>query len=220
LILLNGFQDPNIKFKIDTVTIALLILAFLPFLQHIVGTIKVGGTELQLRDYIREVSEEEKILIFLDAISSQKVWTFYKPRKGEEDLGHALEAFIKKLVDEKSEKLNDKIKKWFKSENINHKWFAAEIVGRFNIEKLKDICKSYYTGLNFNEILKNWQLNCLWAYSRCEKNTYETLISKLKEKINEENRIWMIDACHQMISKEENENLRGKLQNAIDEFSK
>lgn len=215
LIIINGHQDLKIYFKVDNITIALLILAFLPYLQEIIGTIKVGGTELQFRDYVRDISEVDKYLFFLDAISTKKTWTFYDPRPGEEALGSALDTFIQKLREDNSEKLDNKIKEWLKSENENHKYFAAEVIGHLERKELRDICKKHFGLSDFKKELENWRLNCLWAYSRCEENKYETLILKLKEPINEENRKWIIKACKQMLKHEKDENSRVRLDTAI-----
>lgn len=214
LIYLNGIQN-NSQFKIDTVTFGLLILAFLPLLQQFVSTIKAGGIELQFKNYIREVSRYEQILIFLDAISSNQEWTFYNPRSGEEDLGKGLKSLIDDLAENHKKDLNKKIHDWFKSKNNNHKWFAAEIVGYAHDKidkKFEVLCLNSFSSLNNDERWEHWQLNCLWAYSRFWK--YEPLISRLRDTKNIANRLWMIEALDQMRS-EESENTV-----IIDEFNK
>ncbi len=211
LIIVHGFQD-YISFKIDTITIGLIILCFLPFFQKILSSIKAGGVEVEFRDY----SVHEQIFIFLDGIAARQAWTFYTPRKGETALGQGFKVLIDELLKNKRTELSRQLIKWFESENDNHKWFAAEVIGYCKMEELKTVCKSYFEKLKINESWESWQLNCLWAYSSFY--LYKPLRLKLEETENERNRLWMINACIQMTKEEKDVKSKDELQQILSKF--
>ena len=213
LILLHGFQN-RIPFTIDTITIGLLVLCFIPFFQKILSSIKAGGVELQFRD----CTVHEQIFIFLDGIASRQAWTFFPPRKGEIALGQGFKVLIDELLKNQRKELLNQLRKWFESENDNHKWFAAEVIGYGKIAELKTVCRSYFEKLDVDEYWEPSQLNCLWAYSTFL--LYEPLISKLDVTKNEANRLWMIIACKQMVREEKDANLKEKLERVINKFPK
>jgi Zn-finger protein len=196
------------------ITIGLLVLCFIPLFQKILTSIKAGGVELQFRDY----SVHEQIFIFLDGIASRQAWTFFTPRKGEIALGLGFKVLIDELLKNKRKELLSQLKKWFESDNDNHKWFAAEVIGYGKIVELKTVCRNYFEKLDIDEYWEPWQLNCLWAYSTFL--FYEPLTTKLKVTKNQANRLWMIIACKQMIREEKDANLKRSLQEAIDWFPK
>jgi len=75
-------------------------------------------------------------------------------------------------------------------------------------------CHNYYKNLDITQSWENWQLNCLWAYSRF--NNYEPLIEMLKKpELNKFNKDWAIQACEQMLKEETDERIRKKLNRIV-----
>lgn len=186
---LHGFED-KYSFKIDEITVGLLILCFVPLMQQYLTTLKAGNIELVFREY----SRSKQIYTFLDGMASQEQWTFFQPRNGELNIGEGLGVLLKKL-NNKTE-LIKQVKKWLESDNDNLKWFGAEVIGFLKLEELEPALPSYYKSLPADVQWETWQLNCLWAYSRFHQ--YEPMITMLAHTKNIFNRRWLTVACEQM----------------------
>jgi hypothetical protein len=180
------------KFKVDSTTLGLLALAALPVLWEIVGTVKAGGVEVSFR----ELAVHQQIFKFLDGVATQRAWTFYPPRAGESDLGEGFGILIKNLKRKHEKELINQLEVWLESDSNNLRWFAAEIIGYFRIEKLKDRLPAFFDDLDRAVTWEPWQLNCLWAYSRFQN--YKELYGFLEETKSETNRLWVLDAYSQM----------------------
>jgi hypothetical protein len=211
LILLNGFQYKT-GFKVDFITIGLIVLSFIPTLQQMLVSFKGGGVEVEFREY----TVHKQMFIFLDGIASKQTWTFYTPRKDEIALGQGIKVLIDELLLNKKKDLIRQLKRWLQNENFNQKWFAAEVIGYAKIDELKSACKSSFENLDIDEYWELWQLNCLWAYSRFFE--YEPLISKFQKSKNDSNLIWMAGACKQMIQEEETDRVKLKLEKVLKDF--
>jgi len=180
-------------FKVDSTTLGLLTLAALPVLWQIVARVKAGGIEVSFR----ELAVHQQIFKFLDGVATQRAWTFYPPRPGESELGEGLAILITNLKREHGRELIDQLELWLEADNNNLKWFAAEIIGYFKIEELKDRLPVLFQGLDPNVSWEPWQLNCLWAYSRFQN--YEELNRRLQATQSESNGLWILDAYSQMV---------------------
>lgn len=189
LVVLHGFN----KFTVDATTLGLLILAALPILREIVGSIKAGGVELSFR----ELAVHQQIFKFLDGIARQETWTFYPPRAGESELGQGFGILIGNLKKKHYTELVKQLNDWLEADSINLRWFAAEIIGYFKITEVKNQLPFFFESLDRNAPWEPWQLNCLWAYSRFQN--YEDLNLLLNETKSEANRLWILAAYNQMV---------------------
>lgn len=193
LIIAHAGEKTN-RLTIDEVTVALLALGTVPWLDRFLHSLKAGGVEL----HFHSLEINEQVLLFLEAIVRKETWTFYRPREGsEEELGAAFRIMADRLHHEHFEKLCEKIKEWSTSPNENLRYFAAEFVGYYKIHDLKKIIKK---PKNLKGHLKPWQLNYIWALSRFDQNeTYETLQDFLMQTDDPPNQKWVIEAYEQMI---------------------
>jgi hypothetical protein len=191
LVLLHGMEFAW-KFKVDSTTLGLLILAALPVLREIVGTVKAGGLELNFR----ELAVHQQIFKLLDGVASQRTWTFYTPRSDEHELGEGFAILIENLEREHKQDLIQQLKVWLEADSNNLRWFAAEIIGYFRIEGLKNRLRAIYRVLDHDASLEPWELNCVWAYSRFQN--YEELNRLLEETKSDDNKFWILNAYWQM----------------------
>jgi hypothetical protein len=192
LIILHGIED-NLcyPFKVDEVTLALLVLGMLPVLPKFLTSFKGFGLDLALKDSGRV----GKIYDFLGKLASVRQWTFYPPRGGESSFGQGFMVIVEDLIRDKDE-LVKHLKDWWKGDD-NMKWFVAEIVGHYKIAEMREAMQVAIKDLKIEDEWRNWQLNSLWALSRFEN--YHSLAEQLKNPgIHPENRTWIIDSLLQM----------------------
>lgn len=185
-------KEDEYKLKIDEVTVALLAIGALPWLDRFLQSIKAGGVEL----HFHSLKVEDQLLFFLEAIGRQKTWTFYRARDGrEEELGAAFGIMADQLYRDHHQKLCEKIEEWVASPNENLRWFAAEIVGYY---KMTDLRENIKKPENVEGRLKPWQLNSIWALSRFEPD-YKPLQDFLIQTRDARNQEWVLEAYEQMI---------------------
>ena len=208
LLILHGLD----YFIVDYVSIALLVLLAIPIIGKFIESITVSGYGFKFK----ELNIYDKFYLFLESMSEEEGWTFYPPRANESSLGQGFGLLIKHLLVKDSGKLIDKLFKWIKSENNNTKWFAAEIIGFFKIEELKEELPKYFHFadkskklIDKNKRWEPWRLNCLWAYSRF--NNYEELGDFLIETTIDTHQEWIIQAIEQMIDTEKNKEIFNRM---------
>jgi hypothetical protein len=178
---------------VNNTTLGLLVFAAAPILWPLIESIKAGGVEINFR----QLSMQTQIFTFLDGIATQRMWTFYPCRDGESELGNGFAVLVRELIDKGEKDLLAQLEKWLDGYNNNHRWFAAEIIGFFRIEKMKDELQQYYENLDKDDSWEPWQLNCLWAYSQFYE--FQPLHMMLLSTKNESNRLWILDAYYQMV---------------------
>lgn len=193
LIVVHGFKDSG--FTIDHITLGLLVFAALPLLAQIVTSFKAGNVEVNFRD----LSVHDQVFKFLDGIATKRQWTFFSPRPGEESLGPAFVVLTEQLLTNCRQRLINELRTWLSSDDVNQRWFAAEIVGYHRITELRRALKRAQETEDRNEPWPTWELNCLWAESRFDEKPYERLKSFLSRTSNRTNQIWILRAFDQMI---------------------
>jgi hypothetical protein len=179
LIALHGL----FMFAVDTTTLGLLVLAALPFAYEFATSLKAGNLEIRFRD----LTTHEQIFTFLDGIARKSPWTFYAPRSNELPLGKAFQSLVQELEDTDLKKLLACTRRWLKSDEPNQRWFAAEVIGHFRLEKLRDTVLRAVQGKPRQRKWELWELNCLWAASRFDDEPYDSLKKFLRETNNRSN---------------------------------
>jgi len=197
LIVINGISESIDKkygysFIVDNTTIFLLLIAFLPFLGKYIVSFRFGNLEAVFRD----LSLPDQIFVFLEGVAMNGRWTYYLPRGEEMRMGDAFRILIKEVNKINHFKLINVLRKFLDSDNPNLIWFASENIGYFKFEELKDRLPPKFNNLDKNVQWSEWQLNCLWAYSRFEN--YQCLHDFLMNTRNEVNQIWLLDVYRQM----------------------
>lgn len=193
LVVLNGAEGE--KFVVDEITLGLLALAAIPFLPRIATSFKAGGVEVAFR----ELSVAEQVIVFLDGIATNGQWTFFPPRAQEEFLGRAFVVLTDELLKGSRRRLLDRVRIWLASDDLNQRWFAAEIIGFHKIQELRRAVGRAPESNDPAVRWEDWELNCLWAYSRLETPEFETLRNFLRRSDNRENQRWILESFDQMI---------------------
>lgn len=211
LIVIHGFASH--AFVVDTVTLGLLALAALPFLPAFVSSFKAGGVEFAFR----ELSVHEQLITFLDGIATKRQWTFFSPRAGEEDLGPAFKVMTEELLNAARPRLVGQLRAWLASDDVNHRWFAAEIIGYYQLTELTRSVQRAPESSDFDRPWEPWEMNCMWAYSRLEKPPYTKLCSFLVATHDPQNQAWILKSLDQMIEEWKSE--AASFSQAINEFA-
>jgi len=193
LLLVHGAKSSS--FVVDSTSLGLLGFVSLPFLSLVVSSFKAGGVELSFR----ELSVHDQVLTFLDGIAIKKQWTFFRPRPGEEQFGAAFAELTGELVRNAQSELFPQLRSWLKSDNPNHRWFAAEIIGYHQLRELHRAVRTAPDSADPRETWETWELNCLWAASRLEEPKYQRLRHFLCETTSPVNQAWILNAFDQMI---------------------
>lgn len=197
LIVINGISEGINKkygysFIVDNTTIFLLLIAFLPFLGKYIESFRFGNIEA----HFRELSLSDQIFAFLEGVAMKERWTYYLPRGEEMHMGDAFRILVQEVNKINHSKLINVLRKFLDSDNPNLIWFASENIGYFKFEELKHCLPPKFNNLDKNLQWSEWQLNCLWAYSRFEN--YQGLHDFLMNTRNEVNQIWLLDVYRQM----------------------
>lgn len=194
LIVLHGLVD-DATFRIDSVSIALVVIGILPFAYKFLTSVKAGDIELSFRS----LSVDEQVLLFLDGVARQRMWTFYRPRPHESDLGRAFGLLVGNVLASDRRQFVQRMRDWLRGEDDHLRWFAAEVAGYYRIQDLKPELLALTT-VGSDRPWEPWRLNCLWAYSRFDE--YKRLHRFLLETSDSENQRWVIDAYDQMAVEE------------------
>jgi hypothetical protein len=183
----------DIKFKVDYITILLIIVAAIPLLAEFIEVIK--GKDFELR--LRSRKFRDNVLTFLEDSARVKLWTFYGTRENESSLGDTFRALVSDLLEDDRQKLIETLRRWLKSNDDQLKWLAAEIIGHFKISELASELSSLYDLKNKTGTWLHGELNCLWAYSRF--SNYEDLKNFLLETTDPKNQTWVLFSYEQMV---------------------
>jgi len=179
-------------FRVDEVTLGLMVLAGLPVLAMYVETFKGGGVELRFRS----LGEAQQLAVFLEAVASRSAWTFYEPRPGESHLGQAFRVLVEELRENDPEAFEAMVERFMASEDVNLRYFAAEVIGCFRIKPLRRLLQKGLGDTDPDARWPLWRLNCLWADSRFEE--YRPLHRFLMETRDDGNQDWLLDIYRQM----------------------
>jgi hypothetical protein len=131
LLVAHGMQQWG--FTVDAVSLGLLGFVSLPFLSQIVTSFKAGNVEFSFRD----LSVHDQVMTFLDGVAIKRRWTFFAPRPGEAQLGAAFVELTGELISKARSQLVAQSRAWLRSEDLNQRWFAAEIIGYHQISELR-----------------------------------------------------------------------------------
>jgi hypothetical protein len=193
LILAHGSKSST--FTVDNTTLGLLALASIPYISTFVTSLKAGGVEVTFR----QLSVYDQLLTFLDGIATKQQWTFLSPRSGETQLGQAFVVLTEELLKGARERFVNQIRGWLASDDVNQRWFAAEIVGYHQLVQLRRAVQHAPETKDVHSTWAAWEMNCVWAYSRLEEDRYAWLRSFLVTTNNATNQIWILQAFNQMI---------------------
>lgn len=182
-------------FVVDEITLGLLGFAAAPFVLKIVTTLKAGNVEVAIRD----LSVGQQVVTFLDGIATKRQWTFFAPRADEENMGPAFVALTEELIKDSRTAFVAQLRKWMSSEDVNQRWFAAEIVGYHKVTELRRALERAPENKDIHEAWQPWELNCLWAVSRLDHDEYQSLLTFLLRTKNRRNQAWVLNALDQMI---------------------
>lgn len=196
LLILHGFFDT--KFKVDQTSLGLLAIIAIPVLSQFASSLKAGGVEVAFRD----LSVNDQLFKFLDSIATKRQWTYFSPREGEEHLGPAFAVFTEQLLSSSRKRLIQQLQSWLRSDDVNHRWFAAEIIGFHKIAELRTTVGRAPMAANPDEDLETWELNCIWAKARLDTTPYLSLKLLLQKTNSRNNQAWILRAFDQMISAE------------------
>ena len=193
LLVVHGLESV-IKFRIDHVTVILLVLAVLPFAAEFFEGIKAGDWEIKFRS----LSPSEQSLFFLHEFGRGITWTFYESRENETSTGKALRVIVEGLMQQNKTRLMAEIGEWLKSDDDNLRWLGSEIIGYFMLSEFKDTLYSMYKDFGENIDVKwpTWKLNCLWAHSRFDN--YQEIHDFLFKTHNSDNQKWLLFVYEQM----------------------
>lgn len=197
LIILHGIEG-IVTFKVDVVSILLLLIAFLPFYGLYFDKVKSGNFEI----YFHSLPLSDQVLTLIRSISKDSTWTFYSPRDGEKGFGDGVKIFVEELLERDFEKMVSELKKWLRSGNSGEKWMASEIIGYFvakhpGLGDIKGYLPPLYKHKNMNDPWAEYQLNCCWAHSKIDNN-FKEIHNLLLRTTNEFNQNWLLDVYHQM----------------------
>jgi len=195
LLLIVLHSRPALGVRVDEITLSLLIFASLPWLSQIVTSFKAGNVEVAFRD----MSVHDQLFVFLDGIATKRQWTFFAPRSGEEHMGPAFTVLTEQLLIHCRPRLIAQLRAWLGSEDVNQRWFAAEIVGYHKVEELRRAVGRAPETQNVHHDWEAWELNCLWAKSRFDQIPYRALKNFLLETTSPANQLWVLDAFAQMV---------------------
>jgi len=193
LILAHGFAGSN--FRVDEITLGLLVIASLPFISTMVTSVKAGGVEMAFRD----LSVHDQLVLFLDGVATKGRWTFFSPRPGESNLGPAFAVLTEELLKGARGRLVVQLRQWLASDDLHQRWFAAEIVGYHQLHELRRAVQRAPEATDLHAPWEPWELNCIWAYSRLQEQPYERLRAFLNTTTNVENQTWVLKSYDQMI---------------------
>ena len=182
LFILHGLGENRVHFKVDLVSIFLLIFATFPLLGEYLEKFKVGSVEAQFRT----LSFAGQITTFLHVLATDRKLTFYRPRQrmGEFKLGTAGSYLIERMFFENRKRTIRSIKKWLNEEEENLRWFASEIIGYFGLRELAAELVMQYKKLDPDSDWTDWHMNCLWAHSKIT-NKYKEMNRFLIETTSE-----------------------------------
>jgi len=175
--------------------LGLLVLATLPFLSRVITSFKAGDVEVSFRD----LSVHDQVLTFLDGIATKKQWTFFTPRPEEEYLGPAFVVLTEELLKDARPRMVAQLRAWLESDDVNQRWFAAEIIGYHRITELRRAVSRARETKAESQRLESWELNCIWALSRLDEEPYRSLKEFLERTTNRSNQAWVLKAFDQMI---------------------
>lgn len=196
LAVLHAYEEV-LDIKVDQVTVLLLLVASVPLLAEYVEVIK--GKDFELR--LRSRRFRDHVLDFLEDSARRVLWTFYDNRNGERSLGHSFQILVKDLLDEDRKRVVQTVSKWMESKDDTLVWLAAEIVGHFELEELREKLLSRF---DLALVAADWrpgQLNALWAHSRFSQ--YAELKDFLLRTSSLPNQEWILFAFLQMEKVEE-----------------
>ena len=181
------------SFKIDEITVSLLLIALIPILTRYIDTVKFGNLEANFK----RLSKSDRELFLIKELAKRAKWTFYDARHTEI---HSGKAFLWLLTDFRTKHKREfelMLQEQLDSDNENEVWFASEVIGYFKVKNLKDALNSHIRGIDLKEELLPYKLNCLWASSSFNK--YQELFDSLHKDIHSFNRDWIIEAIVQMM---------------------
>ena len=193
LIVVNGIT--SLEFTVDEITLGLLVFASLPLLSRVITSFKAGEVEIAFRD----LSVHDQVFTFLDGIATKRQWTFFTPRVEEEYLGPAFVVLTEQLLIDARPRLVAQVRSWLQSDDVNQRWFAAEIIGYHRITELRRAVSRARETEDVDQRLESWELNCIWAASRLDSEPYRSLKEFLERTSNRSNQAWVLKAFDQMI---------------------
>lgn len=191
LFIIHGLEQ--IHFRIDIISLGLLIIALIPFLRKHLETVKAGELELSFR----ALSQAEQIFMFLKSIGKDHRLTFYAPRARESRLGIAGRYLVEEMYNDDRGRLIAEIKNWLSGDDDGLRWLSSEIIGYFSLSTLTESLKETYSGADTNIDWHPWQLNCLWAHSKVDNN-YQEMHKFLMDTKSASNQNWLLDVYVQM----------------------
>jgi hypothetical protein len=180
---------------VDEISLGLLAFASLPFISSIVTSLKAGNVEFEFRD----LSVHDQVFTFLDGIATKKQWTFFSPRPGEESIGPAFAILTDDLVKNARTRVVEQVRSWLGADDVNQRWFAAEIVGYHRLGELRRAMARAPETTDRNDRWESWELNCLWAASCLDEQPHRTLIEFLAKTDNLENQAWILKSFDQLL---------------------
>ena len=199
LFVIHGL-DEQIDFTIDQTSLVIIFLALTPYafgmmrkLSYYLDTLKVGNIEASFR----QLGFSEQVYTFLTALAADRKLTFYSERNAEAGLGTAGEYLLKEMFENNKRRTNSTIRQWLDADEENLKWFAAEVIGYFELTSLAANLDHFYLHLKKEDEWSEWQLNCLWAHSKL-MNNYDELNKFIYETTNNSNVEWLLDIYTQM----------------------
>ena len=200
LFVIHGLGVGTIHFVIDQTSLLIILLALTPYGFGIIGklsnyleTLKIGNIEASFK----QLGFSEQVYTFLTALATDRKLTFYSERNAETRLGTAGEYLLKEMFDTNKRRTNSTIRQWLEADEENLKWFAAEVIGYFELTNLAINLKHSYFHLQKEEEWSEWQLNCLWAHSKL-MNNYAEMNKFIYETTNSSNVEWLLDIYTQM----------------------
>jgi hypothetical protein len=193
LIAVHGVE--SVEFKVDEITLGLLGFASIPLLARLLTSFKAGNVEVAFRD----LSMHDQLFAFLDGIATKRQWTFFTPRAGEENMGPAFVVLTEQLLSHQRQRLVQQLRAWLASDDVNQRWFAAEIIGYHRITELRRAVGRAPETTDTNEDFEPWELNCLWAKSRFDETPYRTLKEFLAATKSRSNQAWVLRAFDRLV---------------------
>lgn len=205
-------------FKVDAISVALLAIASIPFMKQYFESLKIGDLEFQFGSL--KLNGVEQSFLFLENIivKTEKQVTFYPQREDESRLGEPFRNLVQELISKERSQLIEKVREWIQSDNDNLRWFASEIIGYFQIQDLKNNLLPVYQQIMAkpHDTCSDWQLNCLWAYSRF--NDYKEVHELLQTTNNAETQKWLLKVYSQMVIAHPEENKHERFIHEIEKF--
>jgi hypothetical protein len=192
LLIVHGVSPA--RFTVDWISLALLGIAALPYLSRTMTSLKAGELEVSFRD----MPEQDQLFLFLDGVAAKQRWTFFAPRHGESPLGAAFKVLTEELVKRAPARMNDQLRQWLAGDE-GQRWFAAEIIGYHEIVDLRQAVRSAPLSKDVDVEWEQWEMNCVWAYSRVEVDRYSSLVEFFRKTRNRANQDWILKAFDQML---------------------